>query len=126
MNKKSLSANQKIHNHLLKFLSYKKIFKIYLNFVKQVETNGKSDKIGVAVSGGPDSLGLAALCSTISQNEKYKFFFAIVDHGIRKNSDKEALQVKKLLLNKGIKLKILKNRKKIKNNIQKKLSLIHI
>ena len=41
-------------------------------------------------------------------------------NGVRKNSRKEALQVKKLLSKHGINLEILKNKKKIKNNIQKK------
>tara|TARA_Y100000816_G_scaffold279927_1_gene252727 strand:- start:830 stop:1828 length:999 start_codon:yes stop_codon:yes gene_type:complete len=93
---------------------------IYLKVKSVLKKYKKNNSFVVGVSGGPDSLGLAALCNIISHNERYKFFFAIVDHGIRKNSGKEALQVKKLLLNKGIKLKILKNRKKIKNNIQKK------
>ena len=66
MNKKSLSANQKIHNHLLKFLDNKKIFKIYSNFVRQVERYNKTDKIGVAVSGGPDSLALTFLTKCFS------------------------------------------------------------
>ena len=93
---------------------------IYLKVKSVLKKYKKNNSFVVGVSGGPDSLGLAALCNIISHNERYKFFFAIVDHGIRKNSGKEALQVKKLLLDKGIKLKILKNRKKIKNNIQKK------
>ena len=93
MNKKSLSANQKIHNHLLKFLSYKKIFKIYLNFVKQVETNGKSDKIGVAVSGGPDSLALAFFTKCFSIKKNINCYFFLVDHDLRKESQKEAKYV---------------------------------
>ena len=42
-----------------------------------------------------------------------------MDHGIRRNSHKEALQVKKLLKINNIDLKILRNKKKIVSNIQK-------
>tara|TARA_B100000929_G_scaffold89655_1_gene70221 strand:- start:543 stop:1541 length:999 start_codon:yes stop_codon:yes gene_type:complete len=80
----------------------------------------KNNSFVVGVSGGPDSLALSALANTIAEEKKYKFFFVMVDHGIRKNSGKEALQVKKLLSKHGINLEILRNRKKITNNIQRK------
>ena len=80
----------------------------------------KNNSFVVGVSGGSDSLALVALAKSIEEEKKYKFFFALVDHGIRKNSRKEALQVKKLLNKHGIRLEILKNKKKIENNIQKK------
>ena len=118
MNKKSLSANQKIHNHLLKFLSYKKIFKIYLNFVKQVETNGKSDKIGVAVSGGPDSLALAFFTKCFSIKKNINCYFFLVDHGLRKESQKEAKYVASELKKFNIFIKLIKWKgKKPKSNI---------
>ena len=41
-----------------------------------------------------------------------------MDHGIRKNSLKESLMVKNFLKKRGILLNILKNKKKIKKNIQ--------
>ena len=118
MNKKSLSANQKIHNHLLKFLSYKKIFKIYLNFVKQVETNGKSDKIGVAVSGGPDSLALAFFTKCFSIKKNINCYFFLVDHDLRKESQKEAKYVASELKKFNIFIKLIKWKgKKPKSNI---------
>ena len=118
MNKKSLSANQKIHNHLLKFLSYKKIFKIYSNFVKQVETNGKSDKIGVAVSGGPDSLALAFFTKCFSIKKNINCYFFLVDHGLRKESQKEAKYVASELKKFNIFIKLIKWKgKKPKSNI---------
>ena len=64
---------------------------IYLKVKSVLKKYKKNNSFVVGVSGGPDSLGLAALCNIISHNERYKFFFAIVDHGIRKNSGKEAL-----------------------------------
>ena len=51
----------------------------------------------VAVSGGSDSLALVSIIKNIIQENKYKFFFAIVDHNLRKNSAAEALSVKRLL-----------------------------
>ena len=73
----------------------------------------------VAVSGGPDSLALAALCKAFeSSNKKKKFYYTHINHGIRKNSLAESLRVKKILLKQKISLKIIKNKKKIANNIQ--------
>ena len=85
----------------------------------------KNNSFVIGVSGGPDSLALSALTNTIAEEKKYKFFYAMVDHGIRINSGKEALQVKRLLYRHGINLEILRNKKQITNNIQR-LSLIHI
>ena len=73
----------------------------------------------IAVSGGPDSMALAGLANMIVEEKRYKIYFALVDHGIRKNSHKEALGVKKLLKKQNMKLKILTNKKKIIKNIQK-------
>ena len=47
------------------------------------------------------------------QEKKYKFFFAIVDHGIRKNSGAESFKCKKLLKKTVLILTILKNKKKL-------------
>jgi tRNA(Ile)-lysidine synthase len=91
---------------------------IYSNFKSQIDTSLKKNTFLVAVSGGPDSLALSALSQAYSIEKKRKVFFALVDHGIRANSSKEAQNVKTLLKKKGINLTILKNKKKIKKNIQ--------
>ncbi len=93
---------------------------IYIKVKSVLNKYKKNNSFVVGVSGGPDSLALSALTNQISEESKYKFYFAIVDHGIRKNSGKEALQVKRLLYKHGINLKILKNRKKITSNVQRK------
>ena len=88
--------------------------------VKSILNKHKKNNIFVVgVSGGPDSLALSYITNSLKNKSKFKFFFALVDHGIRKNSNTEALKVKDLLKNHKIKLEILRNKKKIKNNIQK-------
>ena len=79
----------------------------------------KNNSFVVGVSGGPDSLALVSITKSIAVEKKYKFFFALVDHGLRKNSNKEALSVKKLLKKQNLTLSILKNKQKITKNIQK-------
>ena len=70
------------------------IFKIYnkLNLVLLRKNRVKS--FVVAVSGGPDSLALAALSKAYSIERKISFHYTLVNHNIRSNSSKEADQVK--------------------------------
>ena len=95
----------------------------HLNIYQKVKSILKKYKRNntfvVAVSGGSDSLALVSIIKNLIQENKYKFFFAIVDHNLRKNSAAEALSVKRLLSKYGINLTILKNKKKIDKNIQK-------
>ena len=72
----------------------------------------------IAVSGGPDSLALAALSKIYSKNKKIKFYYVLIDHNLRKGSEKEAKKVKNILKKKKIYLRIFKNKKKITKNIQ--------
>ena len=103
----------------LKNLSLKnKTSLIYSNFKSQLDSSTKKNSYLVAVSGGPDSLALSALSQTYSIENKKRFFFVLVDHGIRTSSSKEAQNVKILLKKKGINLTILKNKKKIDKNVQ--------
>ncbi len=115
MKRKNLNV-QKLKNTLLKD---KKILNLYLKLKKNLSKNKNCRSFTVAVSGGPDSMALSGLSSILIKEGRHKAFFALVDHGIRKNSKKEAKLVKKLLKNKNIKLEILKNKKKIFKNIQK-------
>ena len=85
---------------------------IYSNFRSQLDVFVKKNTFLVAVSGGPDSLALSALSHIYSIERRKKIFFVLVDHGIRKNSSKEAQNVKNLLKKKKINLIILKNKKK--------------
>ena len=121
MKKKSLVAKKKIHNSLLNYLKDKKVKKIfegYKNYLNKFIKNKVN--IGVAISGGPDSLALAFLTKCfilINNNVDSKFF--IVDHKLRKESSKEAKSIKLLLKKFDIECKILNwNGKKPKSNIQ--------
>ena len=101
------------------YLKDKKILNLYSKLKKTLSRNKNSRLFTVAVSGGPDSMALAGLSSILMKENKNKVFFALVDHGIRKDSNREAKQVKKLFEKNSIKLEILKNKKKIFKNIQK-------
>ena len=113
MSKKDLNVRKHKNLNLNKKSSL-----IYSNFKLQLEKTIKKKSFLVAVSGGPDSLALAALSFEYSLEKKSKAYFVIIDHGIRKNSKKEANAVKNLLNKKKIKLIILTNQKKINKNIQ--------
>ncbi len=99
------------------FEDYKELSNIYLDFEKKLNHLKKKIFL-VAVSGGPDSLALTALSKSYNYNNKAKFYYVLVDHNLRKNSSTEALLVKKLLKNHKIALRVLRNKKDIKKNIQ--------
>ena len=112
MSKKNSSVNLKNG-----FNNFTDLSNIFLNFKNKLDyINNK--KYTVAVSGGPDSLALAALTKAYSYKKKINFKYVLVDHNIRKNSNLEAKQVKDLLKKSKISLKIILNKKKITKNIQ--------
>ena len=112
MSKKNSSVNLKDS-----FKNHKDLSKIFLDFKSKLDTLNKKNYV-VGVSGGPDSLALAALTKAYSYQKKTSFQYVLVDHNIRKNSNYEAQQVKNLLKKKNISLKIFINKKIIKKNIQ--------
>tara|TARA_X000000950_G_scaffold229125_1_gene276842 strand:- start:1699 stop:2718 length:1020 start_codon:yes stop_codon:yes gene_type:complete len=112
MSKKNLSVNLKNG-----FKDHKELSTIFLNFKKKLDTL-KKKKYAVAVSGGPDSLALVALTKAYTICKKTKFYYVLVDHNIRKNSNQEAKKVKKLLKKNYLNLRIILNKKKLLKNIQ--------
>ena len=123
MKKKSLSVKKIIHKsfNFKKILRNKKVFKIYKNFEKNFEKLNNKSKFAVSVSGGPDSMALCFLisCYKFQKNKKIQNFFYLVDHGLRKDSKKEAILVKNQLQSKKLNLKILKWKgKKPNSNLQ--------
>ena len=111
--------SKKNSNVILKnrFKDYDELSNIYLNFKKKLNLFKKKNFL-IAVSGGPDSLALAALAKSYNYEKRSKIFYVLVDHKLRKNSSQEAQLVKKLLKKHGINLYILKNNKIINKNIQ--------
>jgi len=112
MSKRNLSVNLKNG-----FKNFKDLSNIFLNFKDKLNKLNKKSYV-VAVSGGPDSLALAALTKAYNYHNKFKFYYVLINHNIRKNSAQEALQVKKLLKKHKITLNIVSNKKKIVKNIQ--------
>ena len=64
--------------------------------------NGKYQHVAVGVSGGVDSLALCLLAHTWGQENGVKITALTVDHGLRKESAREAAQVKSWLTKRGI------------------------
>lgn len=62
--------------------------------VKKHNLIQEKDKILVAVSGGPDSMALLLLLASLRKNLKLSLFIAHLDHGLRKESNADALFVK--------------------------------
>ena len=109
--------SKKNSNAILKggFKNYKEFSEIYLTLEKKLKSLKKKAFL-IAVSGGPDSLALAALAKAYCYNNKCKMHYVLVDHKIRNNSSLEANLVKKLLKKNHIALDILKNEKLINRN----------
>ena len=116
MSLKNLSVKIKIPKFFQEKLSNKKINIIYKKFEKSININ---ENFIVAVSGGPDSLALAFFAKVYALKKRLKPKFFIIDHKLRKDSTKEAKNVKKILKKYSINLEILTWKgKKPKTNIQ--------
>jgi len=110
--------NSIVLKHKNCFSNSEQLSNIYSDFKKKI-LKLKTNSFLVAVSGGPDSLALAAMCKVLQlNNKKRKFYFIHVNHGIRKNSLAESKKVKKILKKQQISLKVINNKNKIIKNIQ--------
>ena len=69
-------------------------------------------------------MALTALSKVYKSQNKNKITFVLIDHGIRKNSSSEALQVKKILKKQNILLHVIKNKLKIQRNVQNHARLV--
>ena len=117
--------SKKNSNAILKnqFNDFEELSEIYINFRKKLK-NLKTKSFVVAVSGGPDSLALAALTKALSYEYQYKFSYALIDHKLRKNSSIEAKKVKTLLKKFNISINIIPNKHRILKNVQSQARLI--
>ncbi len=114
MSKKNSNVNLKNG-----FQNHRDLSKVFLNFKNKLDALNRNSYV-VAVSGGPDSLALVALSIAYTFFKKTKFYYILIDHNIRKNSNLEAKQVKSLLKKKSINLRVFQNKKKISQNVQAK------
>ena len=113
MKRKSLTVKNKVHKKILVRLNNKEFKKIYKKFEEFLKFR-KINTYVVSLSGGSDSLALAyfSKCFQILNNKKV--YYVHVDHKIRKNSSKEAKNLKNLMNKFYIKCEIL-SWKKIKD-----------
>jgi tRNA(Ile)-lysidine synthase len=115
MSLKNLNVIKTPKNLRLK-LSNKKIQRLFNTFERSFDVQ---EAFAVAVSGGSDSLALAFLTKIYSIKYSLNCRYFIIDHKLRKESTKEAKNVKKILNNFDIKTQILTwNGKKPSKNIQ--------
>ena len=97
-----------------------KVKEFYIKFKKVIFENIKKNDFAIAVSGGSDSLCLAYFGKIYQKEFGNKSHFLIVNHNLRKESCKEALEVKKILKRKNIQSKVINWKGKMpKSNIQK-------
>ena len=119
MRRRNLIAIRKAHKSEILFKD-QKILNFYIKFKSIIFKDIKRKNFALAVSGGADSLCLAYFSKIYSIQSNSRAHVLIVDHKLRKESSREALRVKKILLKKNIYSKILKWSGKIpKSNIQK-------
>ena len=74
----------------------------FLKLMQGSNINGKYQHVAVGVSGGVDSLALCLLAHTWGEQNGVKLTALTVDHGLRKESAREAAQVKSWLTRRGI------------------------
>tara|TARA_B100000965_G_C19563050_1_gene745477 strand:+ start:414 stop:1433 length:1020 start_codon:yes stop_codon:yes gene_type:complete len=113
MSKKNSIAKSLKH----KIFNNEKIFSLFKNFKKNISFLGNNNFL-IALSGGPDSLALSAFARLHQLQNNLKVHYALVDHGIRKGSAKEAAKVGKILKKIKVNIVVLKNNKVIKKNLQ--------
>ena len=119
MRRKNLIAKRKVKKKKL-ILKNSKILNFYKKFKSIIFKDIKNKSFALAVSGGSDSLCLAYFSKIYSSEFGNKIHVLIVDHKLRKESGREALQVKDILKKRKIQSIILDWKGKIpKNNIQK-------
>ena len=88
-----MTAKNKVNNKILSHLKDKELSKIYKNFEKFLKDR-EINSFTVSLSGGPDSLALAYFSKCFQLINNKKVYYVHIDHKIRKNSTKEAKDLK--------------------------------
>ena len=96
MKRKNSTAIKKVKSKKILFKN-SKILKFYEKFKSEIFHKIKTKDFAVAVSGGADSLCMAFFSKIYAKEFGSKIHVLIVDHNLRKESHKEALQVKTIL-----------------------------
>ncbi len=99
----SLEAGEKLcKGHFIEYFE-NKVFKT----IRQFELIGKKENLGVAISGGKDSLSLLSILKKLSeQNPKIKLTAILINEGIEGYRDKSLITAQKFCDKLGIKLNI--------------------
>tara|TARA_B100001029_G_C15005813_1_gene421045 strand:- start:122 stop:1177 length:1056 start_codon:yes stop_codon:yes gene_type:complete len=119
MKKRSLSARKKNLKQATNFLKDKNIKKTFKKFTNSVKNLSFKNNVCVALSGGPDSLGLLYLVKSYKFPKNTKVYVYIVDHLLRKKSSEEAHFVKSKVSKLVTNIRILKwTGEKPSSNIQ--------
>ena len=105
MSRKNLIVKRKADKKILS--KEQKISNFYTKFKNIIFKNINKEDFAIAVSGGSDSLCLAYYSKIYASKFKNNVHTLIVDHKLRKESHKEALKVKKILIKKKIYSKVL-------------------
>lgn len=66
------------------------------NTIKRYRLINRNDKVVIGVSGGPDSVALLYILNSLKKELRLSLHIAHLDHGLRKDSDKDAAFVKEL------------------------------
>ena len=93
MKRKSLTAKNKVHKKILSHLNNKEFKIIYKNFELFLKKR-KINSFAVSLSGGSDSLALAYFSKCFQILNNVKVYYVHIDHKLRKNSSKEATDLK--------------------------------
>ncbi len=108
-----MTVKNKVNNKIISHLKDKEVRKIYKNFEKFLKDR-KINSFTVSLSGGPDSLALAYFSKCFQLINNKKVYYVHIDHKIRKNSTKEAKDLKNLVKKFNINCEIFSWQKKKK------------
>ncbi len=98
----------------VKFIKKNNLDEIFFHQMSKI----KSKKLGLAVSGGGDSLALLMLANRWAKIKKKELFVASVDHKLREESFEEIDHVKRITKSLTIDFSILEIKNKIDGNLQ--------
>src|SRR3990167_4870290 len=118
----SLEAGQKLcKGHFIEYFE-NKVFKT----IRQFDLIGKKENLGVAISGGKDSLTLLNILNKLSkQNPKIKLTAILIDEGIAGYRDKTIKTAKKFCSKNKIKLNIYSYEKEFGMPLDKMLKVLN-